>query len=63
MNQAFKNIDNQDIKAPEALKGMLVAEVDTIRDAMQLVQLFIGEPFLAATKMMQELEPNQRQNL
>ena len=60
MNQAFKNIEDNSIKAPEGIKGMVVAEVDAIRDAMQLVQLFLGEPFLAATKLIQEMETNKK---
>jgi len=46
--------------APEHLKGMLTAEIDAIRDAMQIVQLFLGEPMIAAVKLLQELEPKDK---
>jgi hypothetical protein len=42
--------------APEHLKGMLTAEIDVIRDAMQIVQMFLGETMVAAIKLLQELE-------
>lgn len=34
---------DEEITAPEHLKGLITAEIDTIRDVMQLVQMFIGE--------------------
>lgn len=43
--------------APEHLKGMLTAEIDIIRDAMQIVQMFLGETMVAGVKYLQELEP------
>lgn len=43
--------------APEHLKGMLTAEIDAIRDAMQIVQMFLGETIVVAVKFLQELEP------
>jgi hypothetical protein len=43
--------------APEHLKGMLTAEIDVIRDAMQIVQMFLGETMVVAVKLLQELEP------
>ncbi len=43
--------------APEHLKGMLTSEIDTIRNAMQIVQMFLGETMVAGLKLLQELEP------
>lgn len=45
--------------APEHLKGMLTAEIDAIRDAMQIIQMFLGEPMVAVVKLLQELEPKE----
>jgi hypothetical protein len=45
--------------APEHLKGMLTAEIDMIRDAMQIVQMFLGETMVAGVKLLQELEPKE----
>lgn len=48
---------DDDATAPEHLKGMLTAEIDAIRDAMQIVQMFLGETMVAGVKLLQELEP------
>lgn len=45
--------------APEHLKGMLTAEIDMIRDAMQIVQMFLGETMVAGVKLLQELESKE----
>ena len=45
--------------APEHLKGMLTSEIDMIRDAMQIVQMFLGETMVAAVTLLQELEPKE----
>lgn len=47
MNNAFFNIDPDD-KVPESLKKALVSEIDTIRNTMELVTLFVGHFFNAA---------------
>jgi hypothetical protein len=52
----MEDFDNNET-APEHLKGMLTAEIDTIRNAMQIVQMFLGEPMVAELKLLQELEP------
>ena len=41
--------------APEHLKGMLTAEIDAIREAMQIVQMFLGETMVVAVKYLDEL--------
>jgi len=43
--------------APEHLKCLITAEIDAIRDAMQIVQMFLGETVVAGVKLLQELEP------
>lgn len=48
---------DENATAPEHLKGMLTAEIDAIRDAMQIVQMFLGETMVAGVKLLQELEP------
>jgi hypothetical protein len=48
---------DENASAPEHLKGMLTAEIDAIRDAMQIVQMFLGETIVVAVKFLQELEP------
>lgn len=50
---------DEDATAPEHLKGMLTAEIDVIRDAMQIVQMFLGEPLLVGVKYLDELYPQK----
>ena len=52
---------DEEITAPEHLKGLITAEIDTIRDVMQLVQMFIGESMVAPVKYLQELEPKEEE--
>jgi hypothetical protein len=47
MNNAFFNIDPDD-KVPESLKKAIVSEIDTIRNTMELVTLYVGHFFNAA---------------
>jgi hypothetical protein len=49
----FKKIEEDEQKAPEILKDMVVSEVDFIRNTMQIVNMFLGESFVAAGKLMQ----------
>lgn len=53
MGNNFKNFEEENQKAPDLLKGMIVSEVDFIRDAMQLFGMFFGESFVAAGKLIQ----------
>lgn len=55
----FANLDDDNQKAPEVLKGMVVSEVDLIRDAMQIVGMFLGESFVAAGVLLQEAMPEE----
>jgi hypothetical protein len=52
----FQDIEDQEAFVPEHLKNMLVAEIDVIRDTMQIVQMFLGEFPLVAVKMLQVME-------
>lgn len=53
------DFDDDELKAPEALKEMLVSEIELIRDAMTIVNMFVGEPMLAGVKYLQEFEPKK----
>ncbi|WP_337041625.1 hypothetical protein [Emticicia sp. 17c] len=59
MNDTFQEIDDDNAQAPEHLKGMLTAEIDAIRDIMQIVQMFLGETMVAGVKLLQELEQKE----
>ncbi len=52
----IEDFDDDELKAPEALKEMLVSEIELIRDAMTIVNMFVGEPMLAGVKYLQEFE-------
>ena len=52
----FENLESQDLKASEALKNMLISEIDLIRDALVIVNMFLGEPMLVGVKYLQEFE-------
>ena len=54
----FENFESQDLKASEALKDMLISEIDLIRDALVIVNMFLGEPMLVGVKYLQEFEQN-----
>lgn len=47
MNNPFEELESED-KVPERLKKALVSEIDTIRDTMELVTLYVGHFFNAA---------------
>jgi hypothetical protein len=55
----FDDFDNEEIKAPDALKNMLVAEIQMIRDALTIVNMFMGEPITVGVKYLQEFDNNQ----
>ena len=50
------DFDEDDLKAPEALKEMLASEIELIRDAMTIVNMFVGEPMKAGVRYIQEFE-------
>ena len=53
------DFDDDNLKAPEALKDMLVSEIELIRDAMTIVNMFLGDNMLAVVKYLQEFEPKK----
>lgn len=52
----LEDFEDDDIQVPESLKNMIVAEVDTIRDVMSVVNMFVGEPAKALITLLNELE-------
>lgn len=63
MNNAFFDIDPDD-KVPESLKKAIVSEIDTIRNTMELITLYVGNFFNAAGVMATPKlpKPNQEPN-
>lgn len=55
----LEDFDDEDLKAPEALKEMLVSELDLIREVMTIVNMFLGEPMKASLMYLQEFEPKK----
>ncbi|MCP9769185.1 hypothetical protein EGI22_14800 [Lacihabitans sp. LS3-19] len=55
----FDDFFDDDLKAPEALKDMLVSEIELIRESMVIVNMFLGEPLKAGLKYLQEFEPKK----
>lgn len=51
--------DDDTLMAKEALKEMLVSEIEIIRDTLSIVNMFFGENLKVGFKMLQELEPNK----
>ncbi len=50
-----------DAQAPAHLKGMITAEIDVIRDIMQIVQMFLGETMVTGVVLLQELEQKEKE--
>ncbi|WP_298361588.1 hypothetical protein [Runella sp.] len=65
MNNAFFDIDPED-KVPESLEKAIVSEIDTIRNTMELITLYVGNFFNAAgvmaTPELPTPKPNQETN-
>jgi hypothetical protein len=55
----MEDFDDEDLKAPEALKDMLISEIELIRETMVIVNMFLGEPMKAAVNYLQEFEPKK----
>jgi hypothetical protein len=49
-------------QAPAHLKGMITAEIDVIRDIMQVVQMFLGETMVTGVILLQELENKEKED-
>ncbi|MCU0341989.1 MAG: hypothetical protein MUE30_19115 [Spirosomaceae bacterium] len=56
MNNPFDELEPED-KVPEGLKKALVSEIDTIRDTMELVTLYVGHFFNAAGAIVNQNSP------
>lgn len=52
----MEDFDDDDLKAPEALKDMLISEIELIRETMTIVNMFLGEPMKATLNYLQEFE-------
>jgi len=52
----MEDFDDEDLKAPEALKDMLISEIELIRETMVIVNMFLGEPMKTAVNFLQEFE-------
>jgi hypothetical protein len=55
----MEDFDDDDLKAPEALKDMLISEIELIRETMVIVNMFLGEPMKATVNYLQEFEPKK----
>ncbi len=53
----FDDFFDDDLKASDALRDILLSEIDLIRESMVIVNMFLGEPLLATIKYIQEFEP------
>jgi len=60
-DDTFQDFDD-DAQAPAHLKGMITAEIDIIRDIMQVVQMFLGETMVTGVIMLQELENKEKKD-
>jgi len=58
-DNTFQDFED-DAQAPAHLKGMITAEIDVIRDIMQVVQMFLGESMVSGVVLLQELEPKEK---
>ena len=46
----------------DSVKSQLVSEIDMIRDAMVMVNMFMGEPFKIGATLLQELQQKPTNN-
>ncbi|MFN4087144.1 MAG: hypothetical protein ACK4LB_14495 [Spirosomataceae bacterium] len=58
MHPAFQEIDETEYALPEELKEQLVSEIDLIRNALQIFQMFSGEPLETIALYAQIFEPD-----
>ncbi|GAB3501787.1 hypothetical protein [Emticicia fontis] len=59
-DDTFQDFDD-DAQAPAHLKGMITAEIDVIRDIMQVVKMFLGETMVTGVILLQELENKEEE--
>lgn len=60
-DDTFQDFED-DAQAPAHLKGMITAEIDVIRDIMQVVQMFLGETMVTGVILLQELENKEKED-
>lgn len=60
-DDTFQDFDD-DAQAPAHLKGMITAEIDVIRDVMQVVKMFLGETMLTGVILLQELDNKEKED-
>ncbi len=53
---AFDYDQDEPFELGDHLKKQLVSEIDVIREAMIVVNMFLGEPLKAGAAMLQEME-------
>ncbi|AWW00080.1 hypothetical protein [Arcticibacterium luteifluviistationis] len=58
-NNNFDINTNEAFEGSDKVKGQLVSEIDIIREAMFMVNMFIGEPFRVGATLLQEIEANK----
>jgi hypothetical protein len=52
----FSEIEDESIIIPEGLKEIIMNEIDSIRNALTVAGLYIGEPIPVLLKLLQELD-------
>lgn len=58
-NNNFDINKNEVFEGSDKVKDQLVSEIDIIREAMVMVNMFIGEPFKLGATLLQELDANK----
>ncbi|WP_341227701.1 hypothetical protein [uncultured Arcticibacterium sp.] len=58
-NNNFDINTNEIFEGSDKVKDQLVSEIDIIREAMVMVNMFIGEPFRVGATLLQEIEANK----
>ena len=58
----FNDFIDDGLKAPEALRDMLLSEIYLIREFMVIVNMFLGEPLKAKIIYLKEFEPKTINN-
>lgn len=59
---AFNLEEEVSFNGADTVKSQLVSEIDMIRDAMVMVNMFMGEPFKIGATLLQELQQSPRKN-
>ncbi|MCR9062334.1 MAG: hypothetical protein NXI00_00100 [Cytophagales bacterium] len=61
-NKAFDFDENEKFHGADFIKNELISEIDIIREAMVMVNMFIGEPLKTGMALLNELEPQKNTN-